>query len=428
MPEVIQKHHHYAIYGLAGATTLATVTLLTAVPSVKAERQHTASVSVSVAPVCSMSAVVDSAHAATLLNGTYSGTNYPNGIGRTTIQTVCNDASGYAIYAIGFSGNTDGNNKMLSSAGSAYDIASGTATSGDTSNWAMKVAAASGGHAPTIQNGFANYSAVPEDYTMVASYNSMALSSPASSITTTYAAYISPTQAAGTYTGQVKYVLVHPAGADAPEKPSMQTMDSTKLAALMPNSGDTATLPDKRDGNEYQITNINGAYWMTQNLRYMPTSGTVLSPSTTNVATERTLTTVGALTSGNSYTAPRVQYNSNTEYGAYYNYCAASAGTVCSNSTGADATEDICPSRWRLPTRAELQTIANASGANWNPATAGYYGYGSLGFADSHGYWWSATANANYQYFLNYQSDSNDWKSNYGERRSGLSVRCVYGS
>ena len=207
---------------------------------------------------------------------------------------------------------------------------------------------------------------------------------------------------------------------------SMQGLTSSSIVTLLPSSGSTATVCDERDESTYQITNINSVYWMTQNLRYMPTSGTVLYPVTTNVTTQKTLTTVGALTSGNSYTEPRVQYNNDTTYGAYYNYCAASVGTVCSDSTQANATQDICPAGWRLPTQAEMQTIANASGANFNLALAGYYSSGTLSNAGSCGYWWSATAStATGQYVLYYNGS---WGVSSLGKGLGSSVRCVFGS
>ena len=54
---------------------------------------------------CTMTGTNNTAHTATILNGTYSGTNYSNGIGQTTLRVFCNDGAGYAIYAIGVTGN-----------------------------------------------------------------------------------------------------------------------------------------------------------------------------------------------------------------------------------------------------------------------------------------------------------------------------------
>ena len=96
--------------------------------------------SVTVPVSCIMSSTVDVDHNATLSPGTYSGASgsqYENGIGKTTLTTYCNDRNGYVVYAIGSSNNELGNNKLVSNINdnlNNYDIASGTATSGTTSN------------------------------------------------------------------------------------------------------------------------------------------------------------------------------------------------------------------------------------------------------------------------------------------------------
>ena len=66
---------------------------------------------------------------------------------------------------------------------------------------------------------FTQYHVVPNEYTKVAHKNSMTDMTETTGgvkFTTTYAAYISKTQAADTYSGQVIYTLVHPASAAAP--------------------------------------------------------------------------------------------------------------------------------------------------------------------------------------------------------------------
>ncbi|MBR2839810.1 hypothetical protein IKE82_00550, partial [Candidatus Saccharibacteria bacterium] len=105
----------HVLYGIVG-TTLTCVLLsilslsLTSVHATTgtASDSKTSHASVSVAAACFMTANVDVAHTATLNGGTWSGGSdyYPNGIGKTTIQTFCNDASGYSIYAVGYTGDT----------------------------------------------------------------------------------------------------------------------------------------------------------------------------------------------------------------------------------------------------------------------------------------------------------------------------------
>ncbi|MBR2543103.1 hypothetical protein IKF03_00645, partial [Candidatus Saccharibacteria bacterium] len=54
----------------------------------------------------------DTPHVATINNGTYK-----EDIGITTFKVVCGDNGGYSIYAIGYSNNEYGNNKLLATVG-----------------------------------------------------------------------------------------------------------------------------------------------------------------------------------------------------------------------------------------------------------------------------------------------------------------------
>ena len=184
-----------------------------------------ANASVTVAEACTMTATVNSAHSATINPG-----QYLQPIGETILKVICNDAGGFSIYAVGNANNEYGNNKLLANVGgslnSTYDIATGTATSGSTSNWAMKVSAVAGTYAPTIQNSFNNYHDVPTTYTKVAQLSSATDTTTGSSVSTTYAAYVKSDQPAGNYNGKVKYTMVHPAS-EVPAQP--QTTESGKI-------------------------------------------------------------------------------------------------------------------------------------------------------------------------------------------------------
>ena len=115
-----------------------------------------------------------------------------------------------------------------------------------------------------------------------------------------------------------------------------------------------ATVVDKRDNKEYTVRYINGICTMTQNLDFELTTGMTLSPDTTNVTTTRTLETVGSLTTNDnagSYNQVRTARNTSvTGAGLHYNYAAATAGTIMGDSNTTEATQDICPAGWRLPT------------------------------------------------------------------------------
>ena len=184
------------------------------------------------------------------------------------------------------------------------------------------------------------------------------------------------------------------------------------------------TVVDKRDGSNYTVRYINGACWMTQNLRLA--GGTALTTSDSNVTRNYTLPTTPLDGSGASYTVPQTTISSNTSYGGYYNYCAASAGTVCSSSLAQDATQDICPKGWRLPTINEMNGITSYVSA-FSPVGSGYYRSGSLYATGSVGYWWSATANSGTrQYYLGYGSGSLNTDSD--GKTIGFSVRCIRSS
>lgn len=165
---------------------------------------------VTVPALCTMSGVLNEPHTAMVAGGLYQ-----SEIGKTTITTFCNDSSGYALYAIGYTGDayTGENHTKMTGTASGTNIATGTAKSGSTSNWAMKLTSVAGDYAPALENGYGNYGVVPDTFTKVASYAHATdgEGGAGSSVETTYAIFVSGSQPADTYTGKVKYVLVHPA-------------------------------------------------------------------------------------------------------------------------------------------------------------------------------------------------------------------------
>ena len=167
---------------------------------------------------------------------------------------------------------------------------------------------------------------------------------------------------------------------------------------------------------------------MTQNLRL--SGGRTLPPSDSDVDSDWIFPN-NSLTSGDSYTEARSTISSNTSYGGYYNYCAASAGTGCNNTTAQDAAQSVCPAGWTLPTEAQFDAIAGNSSYSsaFSPIHSGYYDNGSFDYEGSYGRWWSATANGSYnQYSLYY--DGLGWLNTYGRdnKSNGYSVRCVRSS
>lgn len=187
-----------------------------------------------------------------------------------------------------------------------------------------------------------------------------------------------------------------------------------------------ATLTDARDGNTYTVKKIGNLCWMTANLKIIGT----ISASLSNFTGSDVNITVHSLTSGDTYTEARSTLSTDSSYpGAYYNYCAASAGTICTDPNSAEASSDICPSGWRLPTVTEFGTIGNSSStyvSTFSPIYSGTYSSGWLVATGSFGRWWSATAGdaTTGRYALVYNSGMLFSNINF-DRMFGLSVRCV---
>ena len=200
---------------------------------------RTVGASVTVSEACTMTSTNDSPHTATLSPNTYSGasgSDYENGIGKTTLAVVCNDSNGFAIYAIGYTGDSYDSANHTKLIGTNTNLAIDTAvydSSDTTSSWSMKVnkiTDSTVSYNPqnmSILNSFDSWHAVPASYTKVAQYHASTGSSTTDStlgakVTTTYAAYIAQNQPADTYIGQVKYTMVHPY-TEAPLQPQPST-------------------------------------------------------------------------------------------------------------------------------------------------------------------------------------------------------------
>ena len=235
--------------------------------------------------------------------------------------------------------------------------------------------------------------------------------------------------------------------------------------------GDTITLKDKRDNEEYKLAKLkDGNLWMLDNLRLDPTAVSLETLQGNTNAPDLALNyfkngggsspypasgVSSAWTSSdqNSYVLPYI----NTDYknttvtvtygdasnkiGVYYNYCAASAGTYCysesASSTG-NATYDICPSGWRMPTTwyssggeyGTLYTSYMYDGDLFRAAlgtslTGSFYG-GSIFGRDNVARLWSSTLDwgKNMLYLdINY---SGVGAAGTATRDYGQSVRCIF--
>ncbi|MBO7132427.1 hypothetical protein J6V85_04220, partial [Candidatus Saccharibacteria bacterium] len=195
------------------------------------------SASVTVGSACTLSAVENTAHTATIPSGTNQ-----SDIGRTTFSMVCNDSGGFSIYAIGYGSNELGNTKLIASingsAAPSYDINTGSNASGTPSSWAMKLTPGTNLTSSNILNGYSSYSVIPSVYTKVATLVPSTAVTNTSTLEATYRVNVASTQPAGNYNGKVRYVMVNPA-ANVPNEP--KACSANKIC-YWPNGGDTTSI------------------------------------------------------------------------------------------------------------------------------------------------------------------------------------------
>jgi uncharacterized protein (TIGR02145 family) len=224
------------------------------------------------------------------------------------------------------------------------------------------------------------------------------------------------TQPAGTYTGKVKFLLVHPnvlAWEEDPQNPGTLIPDEVQPSTLARDPEapfilqevstwgssvaleETVEATDNRDGQTYQVKRLKmnaagteTALWMSNlNLGAEPITVSQLDSTNTHLASGASSIPANAISGwitsiGTSdYVHPQIMLVDGTDlygnrYSALYNYAAASANTYTySGSAGTgNATSDLCPAGWRMPTGSssgELNALTNA------------YGFGNDGYISS---------------------------------------------
>jgi len=237
------------------------------------------------------------------------------------------------------------------------------------------------------------------------------------------------------------------------------------------------TVVDKRDGEEYLIGRLSdGNCWLLDNLRLDPLDSTVrgrMSSSNTNASDtainsfkygggtasdQYAMYPVANGASDSKYATPLVNTKNKNKtgvsyagkYGVHYNFCAASAGSYCYGNDNSsdddeltgnpteDATEDICPKGWRLPTggpSGEYQALYAIDSANYKTILhLPYSGYSGDGSTDVVGIFWSSTRSGNFSssdqskytmYTLWIGSSASTHPSYYSQRFNDYSVRCL---
>lgn len=136
-------------------------------------------------------------------------------INGSVLTAFCNDANGWAIYAVGFGNDSEGNtNLSMTAGGTTYTIPTGTS---GNSYWAMKLAPSGSTPLSTIVSDFQDFHSVPSSYEKVASSDTNTDPTAGVPVSTAYMAHVSSDQPAGTYVGKVRYVLAHPSTTVCPD-------------------------------------------------------------------------------------------------------------------------------------------------------------------------------------------------------------------
>ena len=298
-----------------------------------------------------------------------------------------------------------------------------------------------------------NYFAIPNNVVLSSSLE------PTNGVptTVTFASKIDMTLPAGSYTADIDFVAV----SNAPS-PTLQDINTWRGSL---STGQTIKAQDTRDGKYYLVGKLaDGNIWLLDNLAIDLTDSSVqtkLTAATTNA----TATSINALINGgrasgnqyatagvssswsNSYSVPIMNLASentvpsnppaggygNNRVGGYYNYCAATAGSYCygeNDSYGTpsgDATEDICPAGWMMPTVEHYSdnSLAATLRSDLSSPFSGYFVNSASYDQGARNFSWSSTA-GNGQNAYNLKVDTNNiYPDDMNPRYYGFSVRCV---
>ena len=238
---------------------------------------------------------------------------------------------------------------------------------------------------------------------------------------------------------------------------SSSTLTATAMPIVsmqaLPGDGCTSTartVYDERDGQRYTIKRLDdGRCWMIDNLNLGLTDLTVdLTSLNSNLNSTVTASTFNSWrTTGkgtNTYTAGEfvrtssIDSNSLSKYGTVYNYYAATGGSISGSSNANNASYDICPAGWELPTGKTTGDFGNllnyydyesirrpisSGGAGF--ALGGYFTNSVSVSRGSYGYYWSSTRSSNTAMYGLYITKTSVSATSTGARTQGRSIRCV---
>ncbi len=271
--------------------------------------------------------------------------------------------------------------------------------------------------------------------------------------------------APGTYQTTINFAATANSG------PAMFMQDVTTkiLDQIIPNDGDTTVFMDSRDETEYVVGRLaDGGVWMLDNLALDLTDSAILSNidvSNTNASAnsisglKRNISSWkynGYYTGSYSYSIPYIDATDkdtvstsaiagskgSNKIGAYYNYCAATAGSYCYDKGKAPyisaVTEDICPKGWKLPTGFGngdygnlIHTAYSRSSADFNIAfSVPYSGYIYEGYISARGtysaFWSASPDSSSSEIGIIYNNIEPIAALSYEKPYEGLSIRCLY--
>ena len=360
-----------------------------------------------------------------------------------TVNVVTNNITGYNLSAT--VGNNTDSNPSHNTTNLVHSNGTNIFTSLNTNDSLANLTTPNTwGYSYSLDNGtnWSNYSGLPL-YSSTGKTLSEKYTPSDDNIDFKIAAYASTTETAGAYTNKINFTAIAFPGPLTLEQSyayfnktktgnyyTMQDMEPGICGIAIENS--ELQVIDMRDGNTYTIAKINDNCWMTQNLRIDGVIASEYSNFTgedVNISQGDLDQTAGTCSGAdcNSFTVPMTHNSENTSNGVWYNYAAATAGTIIGAHNTTDATEDVCPLGWKLPTSSQQETIFGSDYVSiYKPVRGGEYTAGALVYYSYAGYFWSSTPNASHEGQnrddLRY---STALHSGENARVSGLYIRCV---
>ena len=252
---------------------------------------------------------------------------------------------------------------------------------------------------------------------------------------------------------------------------SSGTLQTWNSCNSLDTNGITA-LTDTRDNNTYAVAKLaDNNCWIVENLRLDPSTANITNQNTHNPASGFATEAANSSTSNalcttddSSTCINQLQYNTNSlnrsltqsynavsnsagwySYGVYYNWYTATAGNgTMETEANTNATGDICPSKWHLPTStssgewAALNTAVNGGVSNAdaglrqypvNLIWSGDYNGSSRTSGYGNGRYWAATGyDTNNAYRMGHQESGSKGSTPSGnfKKWDGFAVRCIY--